>query len=881
MIKVNNSPAVARLARKSLFAGRTRNCVAVAAIALTTMLFTALFTIALTLANTFEQQTARQMGGDMSGAFKDVSLEQLNELKTDPLIREYGARLILGMPMNPPFNKAHVEISYMDPNCAKHSFCVPEIGRLPAENTADNTKELACDSYILQLLGITPELGAQVTLPYQLGDGTKGADTFTLVGWWTHDDAGVASMALVSRSYVEEKLVGYEPLPFDTTGRWTLNVNLKSNAHIEEDMRRILARHGYQCDDRSAEDFIAIGVSWVSLVNAVNAGGDPITALSLHSILSVIVLTGYLIIYNVFQISVSNDIRFYGLLKTIGTTPRQLRSIVRRQALALCATGIPLGLALGYGLGLWLAPATLNMLSTSKLYFSASPAIFVGAALFSLVTVLFSCARPGRLAGRVSPIEAVRYTEGSPQPKNARRRATSGGNPLGMALANLSRSGKKTALVVFSLSLAAGLMQVTYSFVNGFDMDKYLRIFVATDFVLGDAGYFQSHSQNTMTQTDIDAVNATGFVREGGAIHAWYSASAFVPEQFYRDRYAGILPEQDIDTALAAEQRDGRGYVSNDTSLYGMGDFALGKLHVLAGDLTPLYALAGNAAAYVCSEGEDGGISPRYSAAKLGDTITVQYVERWEYYDTATGQVVDDPESVPSAGSRPKVWRNVDYTVTALVSVPQPLSFRYSGGAQFVLNREVLARDAGEEPFLLNYAFDTALEDNAAMEAFLQEYTENAMPNLDYESKASYTAQFDQLRGMFLLLGGVLSAVVAVVGVLNFLNAMLTSILARRREFAVLQAVGMTDRQLKALLMWEGVLYAALAAAASLLLCLLVSAAMQRVVGEILWFFTYRFSLLPLAVVTPCFFLLGALLPLGMLRVITRQTVVERLRAVE
>ena len=49
--------------------------------------------------------------------------------------------------------------------------------------------------------------------------------------------------------------------------------------------------------------------------------------------------------------------------------------------------------------------------------------------------------------------------------------------------------------------------------------------------------------------------------------------------------------------------------------------------------------------------------------------------------------------------------------------------------------------------------------------------------------------------------------VIGIVGILNFFNAMMTSILARRREFAVLQAVGQTRQQLKAMLVWEGLLY--------------------------------------------------------------------------
>lgn len=121
-------------------------------------------------------------------------------------------------------------------------------------------------------------------------------------------------------------------------------------------------------------------------------------------------------------------------------------------------------------------------------------------------------------------------------------------------------------------------------------------------------------------------------------------------------------------------------------------------------------------------------------------------------------------------------------------------------------------------------------------------------------------------------------AVVALVGVLNFANAMLTSILSRRREFAVLQAVGMTDAQLNGMLIAEGLLYAALAGGLSLVLCLLGGAAVETLAGGALWFFTYRFSLLPLGVTLPFFAALGAALPPIALHAARKQTLVERLR---
>src|SRR5699024_5254023 len=131
------------------------------------------------------------------------------------------------------------------------------------------------------------------------------------------------------------------------------------------------------------------------------------------AILLLIVLTGYLIIYNVFQISVTSDIRFYGLLKTIGTTPRQLRRIIRQQAVALSLVGIPIGLVAGWLVGCVLTPVIVRRMNGMEEVRSADPRIFVFAAVFALATVLLSCRRPGRLAGKVSPVEAVRYTEGA------------------------------------------------------------------------------------------------------------------------------------------------------------------------------------------------------------------------------------------------------------------------------------------------------------------------------------------------------------------------------------------------------------------------------------------------------------------------------------
>ena len=131
---------------------------------------------------------------------------------------------------------------------------------------------------------------------------------------------------------------------------------------------------------------------------------------------------------------------------------------------------------------------------------------------------------------------------------------------------------------------------------------------------------------------------------------------------------------------------------------------------------------------------------------------------------------------------------------------------------------------------------------------------------------------------MFLIVGTGLSFIIGLIGILNFFNAILTSISVRRREFAMLQSIGMTGKQLKRMLICEGLLYGIFAAACSAVLCAALGYLIQAAVSGVFWFFTYRFTLLPVIAVIPVFAAFGILLPLFCYRSVAKQTIVERLR---
>ena len=895
-MRVANRRCVRRLGLRSMKASATRNIIAVLAIALTTMLFTALFTIAGSIGYAVEQSNFRQVGGYAHGAFKYLTSEQLIELREDALIKEWGARRFVGMPEGEEFDKAHVEVSWCDDNEAKWIYASPEEGRLPEEGTT----EAATDTRVLSLLGIEPELGTEFTLTLEV-DGKEITKNFTLCGWWEYDEACSASHVLIPESRVDEILAERGELPEGSIyGLYTLDLMFQNSANIEESIREIATRHGYQCEDGGSENYISCGINWGYMTSQFAENIDPMAVFAMIAMLILIIFTGYLIIYNVFQISIANDIRFYGLLKTIGTTGRQIRHMVRILALALSVFGIPIGLLAGYGVGAALTPVVFNeangMLESTL---SGNPAIFVGATLFALITVTISTRKPGRMAAKVSPVEAVHYTEGTVKGRGIKRRklhrntgqkaqVSDEASLRRMAWANLGRNRTKTVVTILSLTLAVVLLDMAVMFTKSFDMDKYVSKKMCTDFILSDAEYirgaygFWSDSLEVPKEA-IDDVIGTGNVSEGGAAYGCtLGVNDFVTEEYYRQKYGDWYTPETLEQAVSNAERNENGLLISNAGLCGMEDYVLDHLKVISGSTEKLYEDGGHYAAAVYEDGDYGETLTDSNWAKVGDKITLRYELEYAYYDSNTGELLD-PEHMDGREdyyTRTTKYKDVEYEIVAEVIVPSSLGYRYGGPDMFLLNDQTFIQDTGMDSVML-YAFDVADGAEYVMESFLADYIKAVLPQLDYESKAIFEADFHDTQNTYMMLGGVLSFIVGLVGILNFLNAILTGIVTRRREFAVLQSIGMTGRQLKRMLIWEGIFYAAGSVVLSLVLSVVLGPLAGKALGSLFWFITYHATVMPVLAVAPVFIAFGAVLPLLVYRAVSKRTIVERLRETE
>lgn len=885
IMKVANRKCIRRLSIAHMKSAKNRNMITILAIVLTTVLFTALFTAGASMQEGYQQANFRQAGGCNHASFKGLTQEQYDELKDDPLIKERGDRIFVGMPDKEPFRKSHVEVNYCDANTAKWMFCRPAEGRLPEEGT----NEAATDTAVLRLLGVEPVIGNEFMMTF-IVDGKETTETFTLCGYWEYDEAVVANHVLVPRSRAEEIFAKLGTEGKDgLTGFHIMDVMFRNASHIEENVEEILERHGFQDDQMGKEDYVGTGVNWGYIAAQVDHNMDPSVVLALAAAVILIVFTGYLIINNIFRIAVANDVRFYGLLKTIGTTGRQIKRIILLQAGMLSLIGIPIGVTAGYILGLMITRVVVPNMDGMDNVSSMNPLIFVGAAVFALVTVFLSCGRPRRMAAKVSPVEALRYTEGHYSRKKMRR-TKSGASIPKMAWANLGRSKSKTVISVISMSLAIVILDMTYVFTGGFDMDKYMRN-ITQDFILADASYFQvtSHTWGygdggkdaAVEEEAIAGIEQQGGITGGKVYGTVTDIEELVTEEWAKKKYGQYNSEETTDfyvNTMLERVGDKR---ADEARLYGMEDFVLNKLTVIEGDVSKLKE-DGNYIAAVYDTDDYHNVHEDWHWAKVGDKVTLRYVDQYEYYDPHTGEIYSEDVDLDSVqwAKRAREYREEEYEVVATVVVPGKLTYRNYGIDDFVMSAEAFKKSTGTAA-VMYYAFDCEESGRKAMEQYMREYTEGEGSVYDYESKQTEVEEFQDLQNMFLYVGIAVSFVVGLIGVLNFLNAILTGILTRKKEFAVLQSVGMTGKQLNAMLMVEGILFAGSAVAVTLVLVILTGPLIGKALEGMFWFFSYRINIVPILAVAPFFLMIGVTLPLISYRYVVNQPVVERLREAE
>lgn len=134
---------------------------------------------------------------------------------------------------------------------------------------------------------------------------------------------------------------------------------------------------------------------------------------------------------------------------------------------------------------------------------------------------------------------------------------------------------------------------------------------------------------------------------------------------------------------------------------------------------------------------------------------------------------------------------------------------------------------------------------------------------------------------MVTFVGGLIGIIFGIIGVLNLSNTIITTIITRRHEFATMQSIGMTEKQLARMLTFEGIYYAAGACVGGLAAAVLLGFAVIRRLTGILWLFSFHFTLIPALITCIVLMTAAAFIPSAALHLFNRGSIVEKLRVAE
>ena len=830
----NNRLVLKLLAKRSLKA--QKNTIAVLAIMLATLLFTSLFTIAISLQTAMQESNMRTTGTSAHAGIKRLSWEEYEKLSSDTGIKDIGYSIIIGNAVGDDFNKTPTELRYGDETYSELTFNTPDTGHLPEQKN-----EIATSRIVLDAMGLPDKVGTQMELTFTTDTDTF-TDTFTLCGIWDGDAVAYRQTMLLSKAYAEQvaPVIHGETdgtTPPVGTGYIDAVMMMPTAWNIEKQALEVTSKYGL--DER-------VSINDAYQMATVNLS----SMLPLVTGIAVIFIAGYLLIYNVFYISIAQDIRFYGMLKTLGTTARQIRKIVYKKAIKLSLMGIPIGLLLGWPIGRLLLPAIVNMLTDDiRVVTTVNPLIFLVAIVFSAITVFISCQKPAILAAKVSPMEALHYIEQTGGKKKQRRSKHI--STMMMAKSNLTRNKKKVMIVTLSFVLSIVLLNSVYTYVTSFDFDKFVADFSLTDFTVSDTTVINNYAPYNTANVSQDFISQTeslNGLEDIGNIYLWTSKQPLSENDLARLQELSA-PSSDI----ANELENYRVRQEHGVNVYGLDDFPTEYVQVLDGELNTEQWKAGTGVYVTPLRMMGDGSLCLY---KPGDQISVTQLD-------GTNKV---------------------YDVLAVVRIPSALQtpLQVDMGLDYIFpTNELLGNMVPADQPAMKTIFNVDHEHQLATENWLKNYTKNTDTSLDYLSKVTLRQNFDRMINMFRLVGGTLCAILALIGILNFINSITTSILSRYREIAMLQSVGMTGWQVKQILIYEGIGYSILGLLGSLILSVIASLTVVRMMGAELTYFTWHFTLLPVFLCIIPQLLITAIVPLVCYNKMAQKTVVERLRIAE
>lgn len=819
----NNGRCIRELAVRSVKSSRMRNVFIVLTIVLSVSL---LMVMALFYAG-MHTATKRQVEGMQHVIYNGLSEEQLTAMAgadTDSTyvlgIKQGQGVEIDGTMVSP--------VAYEDAPLKDEDVHLKTVELTEGEMPESADEAVLADAYC-RLAGVEAKPGEQVSVTWL--DGTT--ETYTISGIYHAEEHQPYYNVILSETYAREGS-RLKDIP------WQAVVCLADAEKMTQDEFENVA-------DTFGEKF---GVARRNVnLNGTFQRSLPGGEQQMQEMLMIagvgigILLVSVLVIYSVFYLSVVGRIRQFGQLRTIGMTRKQIRKMVRTEGMLLSVRGIPIGLVIGGAVSYFIRPdgwSWINVLAISAVVTAAD-----------LVTVLLSIRRPAKIAASISPVEAVKYTgyepgglkknkagsrgEGAKGRRNeqSRRKKVRRITPSGLAFMSTSRNKKKTALTMASLGIGGVLYMLAAFWVSSTDQESYAR---TGEYSYGE--FLITYSYNVVQttehgQTQLQAEhpmdeNLIGAVRE----------------------IDGVEQISTAETLSAAWESNGDNGTVSVRPFFREREESLREMNH-EGEIS--YEDLEQNGGIICTDG-DGVWRDVYGwDIQVGDVVTLTWYDGYEMQERTfeVKGVIDGHDYTGKLRDNSTSFILPDTVISDMV-----------GGIDLT-NTVVIKVDREKERQVEN-------ELNLMMEDY------------PYLSLGTLREEMLQVESMFNLLFSVLVGLsVFIIGfaLINLINTLITNILTRDHEFAMLQSVGMTRKQLSGMLRMEALILAG----GNLLITLVIGTSAGYVMIKILRYFgaAYMHFVFPgwfFAGYAVFIVLVPVLITEYMVRRFSRQTLVERLR---
>ena len=840
MFQNTNKEVLKELAKDNYTSHKSRNRIAILAIALTTLLITAVWTVGISMISTISNYGESAPGPGCEGNINGTEetrdkLKELPQIQWADMARECSRAGL----HNQEFSGMDVRLLAPDEAYFEHNFVELAEGRF-----AQNANEIVISDTMAEHLGLERIVGSQLELLVMIGTDEEMAETpitFTVTGYYKNPLINISE--IYDEIYTAPEFIGqYNPAMEKIPQKIYVKLNNLNPLLLKTDVMDKLQE---ACDLAGGT---GIGTKNTNSMSNMLFSVGPAVLFVLF-----IILSGYFLIYNVFYISVSSDIRWFGMMKTIGTTARQLKTVLMQQIRRLAVIGILIGIVLGYIVGNLIGPGVMAQTMYAMFYKAPNVlVIFILGAGFSWFTVYISALKSLKLACRISPVEAARFA-----PKK-----------------------KKNLFTILSFALSGMIFLVSCNAALGFSVDHMVERYNMNDarIIHEGSGWSLEEPYQPVSAELPDKIADLPFVTDVNVVYQ----ARMMPD--YEETTVGrlYLPSQaevSLDGPLKNEMEF---FANSDKFMSTYGDM---ELQEQAKNNRWRLSVKGIPAELIQQElACDGAFEGTVDVDKFaaGEGII------WLAPDSQEVMGRDFKDSVhPGDAAIIGFYDNQGNYSEKEMTVLAVCEKRSMFGTSDIRSGNIILSDIlfknlypDYDQRISNIQIDTeeeiTEEQNQQINSLMAaEYN----PQLKMESRYMTRVQMETQKQTFQLIGFLLAGLLGIIGVSNLVNTITSDVFSRKIELAAMQSIGMTKRQLWAMLLKDTLKFMRV----SVVLMLLSGSIMSYLVTQHALFtgfnpglFLTSAAVLMLLVIMICIFMTWLLV-----KVLNKKSIVERLREIE